>query len=124
MEKLLQARKIRLEQTATGKKKKAPKPSPWVFPGKTKAGHRATVAKEFERAREAAGLDKKVVLYLARHMFGTTFLKGGGDLATLMKIMGHTDIKTTAKYLHANNEGAADVINRRNRGRLKLVKTT
>lgn len=100
----------------------AKKAETWVFPGKTKAGHRITVAKKFEEARAAAGLDPKIVLYLARHELGTTFLKSGGDLGTLMKVMGHTSIATTSKYLHPDIEGAADVINRRNRAGLKLVK--
>lgn len=95
----------------------------WVFQGKTKAGHRSTVAKQYEEARAAAGLNPKLVLYCARHEFGTTFIENGGDLATLKKVMGHTSIATTEKYLHPGIKGAADVINRRNRAGLKIVKS-
>ena len=86
--------------------------------------HRVTVAKQWEDARKLAGLDEKLVLYCARHEFATTFLENGGDLATLMKVLGHTSIATTQKYLHPGIKGAADVINRRNSHKgLSIVKS-
>jgi integrase len=87
-----------------------------------KDSHRVTVVKQWEDARAAAGLDPKLVLYCARHEFATTFIENGGDLATLKKIMGHTSIATTQKYLHPDIEGAANIINRRNRAGLKIAK--
>jgi site-specific recombinase XerD len=35
-----------------------------------------------------------------RHTFATQFLSRGGDLETLRLILGHTNLKTTQKYLH------------------------
>lgn len=85
--------------------------------------HRVSVAIQWEEARAAAGLDPKLVLYCARHEFATTFLENGGNLGSLMKIMGHTSITTTQKYLHNDIRGAADIINRRNLNTgIKLVK--
>jgi integrase len=91
--------------------------SPWVFPGNSKAGHRTTVALSFEEARAAAGLDPRIVLYLARHEFATSFLECGGDIGTLQKILGHASITTTQKYLHPDIGLSVDIINRRNRAR-------
>jgi integrase len=88
---------------------------PWVFPRRSAAGHRTTVAKRFGGAREAASVPESIVLYCARHEFATTYLENGGDLATLGKLMGHDSISTTQKYLHASIHGAAEVINKRNR---------
>ena len=88
---------------------------PWLFPGKSAAGHRTTVAKKFEEAREAAGVPESIVLYCARHEFATTYLENGGELSTLKKLMGHESISTTQKYLHPSIHGAAEVINKRNR---------
>ena len=40
-----------------------------------------------------------------RHTFGHRWLKGGGDIYTLSKILGHADIKTTSKhYAHLLTE--------------------
>lgn len=96
--------------------------TPWVFPSKRgTSGHRTTIVKEFARAREAAGLPKSVVSYCGRHEFGSGFLEDGGDIATLMKIMGHTNLETTQKYLHPNLQGAAGIINQRNFKRLEAA---
>ncbi len=44
----------------------------WLFPcAKAKSGHRTTVAKQFREARQEAGLPASLVLYCARHAFGT-----------------------------------------------------
>jgi len=94
-----------------------PRNSEWVFPrrGKKPTGPRKTIAKQWEAAREEAGVDERLVIYCARHEFATSFLEAGGDLATLQAILGHTSIATTAKYLHGASERGADVVNKRNR---------
>lgn len=47
-----------------------------------------------------AGIDKHITFYCGRHSFAILQLKAGTNLRTLQKLMGHTDIKTTAKYLN------------------------
>jgi integrase len=96
----------------------------WVFPGKSAAGHRSTVAKKFAEARKAASVPVSIVLYCARHEFATTYLENGGELSTLKKLMDHESISTTQKYLHPEIHGAAEIINKRNRKTaLHIVKT-
>ena len=100
--------------------------SQWIFPSREhKVGHRVTIAEQWREAREAAGVDAAVVLYCARHEFATSYLEHGGDLLTLMAIMGHEDISTTNKYLHGSTKGGAEVINKRNakQSGLKIVRS-
>jgi integrase/recombinase XerD len=36
-----------------------------------------------------------------RHSFATQFIRDGGSVYTLKHILGHSDIKTTERYVHA-----------------------
>ena len=86
----------------------------WVFPSKSKSGHLTWISKQFARAREKAGLPDDLVMYCARHDFGTYALSHTGNLAAVMKTMGHKDVKTAMQYQHPEVEHVRDVINSRN----------
>ena len=66
---------------------------------------------------ELAELGKKIGLpqncspHLARHTFATRFLRKGGRLEVLQKLLGHEDIKTTMVYVHVDNEQKLKEIN-------------
>jgi site-specific recombinase XerD len=73
----------------------------WVFPSKRSAsGHLRSICNLFRRARTEAGLPKELVLYCARHDYGTRILTRTGNLAAVMKTMGHRDVKTAMHYQH------------------------
>src|SRR5215470_3792509 len=73
----------------------------WVFPSKRSAsGHLTTMAALFREARRKAGLPENLVLYCGRHDYGTRVLKNTGNLAAVMKTMGHRDVKTAMQYQH------------------------
>jgi integrase len=94
----------------------------WVFPGKTAEGRRNSLFKQFNQARDAAGVHPGIVLYCARHTFATNLLAETGDLALVQRVLGHESITTTQKYLHPETSGVADVVNKRNqRTQLQLV---
>lgn len=46
-----------------------------------------------------AGIDKKISLYCARHSFAIMLLEGGADILTVSKLLGHTTLKHTTRYL-------------------------
>ena len=51
---------------------------------------------------QRAGLQQDVTPHVLRHSFATRFLRKGGDLATLRDILGHANLATTSRYLHAD----------------------
>ena len=61
----------------------------------------------FHKIRRFLSLPQSVSPHKWRHTFATVFLKRGGDLETLRILLGHTNLKTTQKYLHLSK---SDVI--------------
>jgi integrase len=84
----------------------------WVFPSKrSRTGHLTTVGKLFREARKKAGLPKNLVLYCGRHDYGTRVLQKTGNLAVVMKTMGHKDVRTAMKYQHPELDIVRDALN-------------
>lgn len=81
------------------------RPEGWVFPSKRSAsGHLRSICNLFRKARNKAGLPKELVLYCARHDYGTRVLMRTGNLAAVMRTMGHRDVKTAMRYQHPELE--------------------
>ncbi len=78
----------------------------WVFPSCRKGKHitGGLVNKQWVAARQRAGLPDNLVLYCARHDFGTYLLQSTGNLKAVMDSMGHVDVKTAMKYQHPELE--------------------
>lgn len=66
----------------------------------------------FRRARERAGIadhgGEKIVLYTSRHSFGTKVAKDHG-LLTAAALMGHTNVRTTQKYVHLSQDDLVEM---------------
>jgi integrase len=75
------------------------------------SGHLTTVGKLFRQAREKAGLSKDLVLYCGRHDYGTRVLRETGNLAAVMKTMGHKDVRTAMRYQHPELYIVRDALN-------------
>jgi len=67
-------------------------------------GHLRSICNLFRQARSEAGLPKELVLYCARHDYGTRILTRTGNLAAVMRTMGHRDVKTAMHYQHPEVE--------------------
>ncbi len=70
-----------------------------------------TVASILEKAKKKLGIVYSISPHKWRHTFATDFIKATGNLYVLQKIMGHTSIKTTEKYLHVNVEYLSKIYN-------------
>jgi integrase/recombinase XerD len=81
------------------------KPSVWLFPGnRWHTGDTPIDTKVVwnacKEAAQRAGLQKDVHPHTLRHCFATHLLEDGADLRTIQILLGHNDLKETARYLH------------------------
>jgi integrase len=88
----------------------------WVFPSpKSKSGHIQTIKSVFLSARQRSGVDKRIVLYSARHTFATDALAGTGNIFAVSKAMGHAGVESMKPYQHPDTSPVSEAINLRNR---------
>lgn len=77
-------------------------PGGWLFPGQNPVNPMSArqLNRAFHRAREAAGITKRVSLHSLRHSFATHMLESGVDIRVIQVLLGHTKLSTTARYSH------------------------
>src|SRR5690606_16878828 len=51
-----------------------------------------------------AGINKKLTSHVGRHTFGYLYMTTVGNLFALREILGHSDIVTTERYAHLDEE--------------------
>ncbi len=94
----------RLEQAGGG----------YLFPARIQDGRldwsepMQDVHKAHGRALRASGISPRFRLYDLRHTYGTRAAEAGTDSLTLARLMGHKDLKTTARYVHLSKRHLAE----------------
>ena len=73
--------------------------NPWVFPGGKPDGHLVHLRPSWHRVRERAGLED-VRIHDLRHSFASRALALGESLTMIGRLLGHTDVGSTARYAH------------------------
>ena len=73
--------------------------NPWVIRGRRRGTHLADLQHPWQRIRERAGLDD-VRIHDLRHSFASRALALGESLTMIGKLLGHTQVQTTARYAH------------------------
>ena len=73
--------------------------SPWVIPGRRPGTHLRDLADAWKVLRMRAGLDD-VRIHDLRHSFASRALALGESLPMIGKLLGHSQVETTARYAH------------------------
>lgn len=78
------------------------RPPRWLFPGPRidQPMSRDGGWYIYTKARDRAGITKAGGLHLLRHCFATHLLEAGTELAIIQRLLGHSCIRSTFRYLH------------------------
>ncbi|MGI8466877.1 MAG: site-specific integrase [Pyrinomonadaceae bacterium] len=106
---------IQVRESKSGKKRLVPmnrsvrnlfnglkRKSEYVFPSPRTGGKLVDVKKGFRKALANAKIPD-FHFHDLRHTAATRMAEAGADAFTLMKILGHSDIRMTARYTHASD---------------------
>lgn len=75
--------------------------SGFLFPGR--GGRQldpSTFQRRLKKLAKAAALVKRLHPHRLRHTFATSLLRTGADLREVQELLGHSNLQTTATYLH------------------------
>jgi len=67
--------------------------------------------KKLHRWIKNARINKHITFHCARHTFATLALTNGADLYVIQKLLGHSEIKTTAIYTKIIDEKKSEAVN-------------
>ncbi|MCU4161632.1 tyrosine-type recombinase/integrase [Acidiphilium sp. AL] len=73
--------------------------NPYVITGQVEGQHLTDMQRPWRRLRKRAGLDD-VRIHDLRHSFASDALQLGEDLTMIGRLLGHTQVQTTARYAH------------------------
>jgi integrase len=67
---------------------------------------KSNIGRRIKQAADSAGIDKRITSHCLRHSWATHSNEMGVDIRTLQVLLGHSDIRTTEIYVHANKDKA------------------
>lgn len=78
----------------------------FIFPRRTNV----SVNRDLKIIATIAGIYKKVTFHVGRHSFGSILAKQGAHACFIMKLMGHSDIKMTSRYVNSDEETLKEIM--------------
>ncbi|MFH1284511.1 MAG: tyrosine-type recombinase/integrase [Candidatus Peregrinibacteria bacterium] len=77
----------------------------YVFPGRNGKITARALQKVFNAALEKAGVGKSASFHSLRHSFATHLIENGTSVIYVQELLGHLNIRTTQRYIHAAGAG-------------------
>ena len=89
------------------------RPKDLLFPSYApdKPMHPTTIQKAFQEALAKTTIRKKASVHTLRHSFATHLLENGTEIPYIQRLLGHSDQRTTAIYLHVAQKKLLKVVN-------------
>lgn len=84
--------------------------NPYVITGRNPGAHLTDLQPFWQRARGRAGL-KNARIHDLRHTFASVAVSHGKSLPMIGKLLGHTQVQTTARYAHLANDPVIEAAN-------------
>jgi len=120
----LQGRRLRLPDSKTGAKEvhlgtvavsvlmsiERTMGNPWVIVGRNEGAHLTDLQPFWQRVRGRAGL-KNARIHDLRHTFASVAVSNGQSLPMIGKLLGHTQVQTTARYAHLASQPVMQAAN-------------
>ncbi|MEO8583266.1 MAG: tyrosine-type recombinase/integrase [Flavitalea sp.] len=87
-------------------------PKEYLFEGQFENEHLSerSMQQVIQKAKQKAGIIQDGSMHMLRHSFATHLLDKGIDVVFIQKLLGHSNIKTTLRYLHVTNKDLVHIL--------------
>lgn len=89
----------------------SPRLREWIFPGRSKSGHRNDIRRPWETALKAAKI-ANLRIHDLRHSFASSLVGAGYSLPMIGAALGHTRVETTQRYAHLADDPLREAMTR------------
>ena len=69
------------------------------------------INRSIKEAVDKLGWEKDVSAHVLRHSFGTNLLERGASVVSIQKLLGHSSLRVTSRYLHQDTDKLSEAVN-------------